>query len=181
MKKKVIIYDIFNMIKKKIVNSQNKFNNNNKMNPSTEKYLMNIYNKHPSFVEEMKEQEIKKIKSKNALIRCLGLYAYGLELQKTKKMNKENNDMKKRKDDLSLCTFKPKINKRIAYLDENKIEYGGENNRLYQNNPKKMIKNKNRSVDNIHSKDNGELEKCTFKPKLNDPNVVDKIFRNRRK
>ena len=53
-----------------LVNSQNNFNNN-KMNPSTEKYLMNIYNKHPSFVEEMKEQEIKKIKSKNALIRCL--------------------------------------------------------------------------------------------------------------
>ena len=48
----------------------------------------------------MKEQEIKKIKSKNALIRCLGLYAYGLELQKTNKMNKENNDMKKKKDEL---------------------------------------------------------------------------------
>ena len=163
------------------VSSQNNFYNNNKMNSSTEKYLMNIYNKHPSFIEEMKEQEIKKIKSKNALIRCLGLYAYGLELQKTNKMNKENSDMKKRKDDLSLCTFKPKINKKISYLDENKIEYGGENNRLYQNNPKKMIKNKNRSVDNIHNRDNNELEKCTFKPKLNDPNAVDKIFRNRRR
>ena len=44
-----------------LVNSQNNFNNNNKMNSSTEKYLMYIYNKHPSFVEEMKEQEIKKI------------------------------------------------------------------------------------------------------------------------
>ena len=61
------------------------------------KYLMKIYNKHPSFIEEIKNQEIKKIKSKNALNRCLGLYSYGLELQKNMKLNKENSENERKK------------------------------------------------------------------------------------
>ena len=163
------------------LNSQNS-NFNNNLNPTTEKYLFNIYNRHPSFIEEMKEKEMKKIKSKNALIRCLGLYAYGLELQKTMKMNKENCDIKKMNDDISLCTFKPKINKKVSYLDENKVNYGGENNHLYQySRNKKFKKIKNRSVNDIHSNKFDDYEKYTFKPQLNDPTVVEKMFRNKRK
>ena len=173
----------------KLFNPKNKSNhslnsqNSNFNNQSAEKCLINIYNRHPSFIEEMKEKELKKIKSKNALIRCYGLYAYGLELQKTIKMNKENGDIKKIKDDISLCTFKPKINKKVSYLDENKINYGEENTRLYQNNRnKKMRKIKNRSVDDINNnKNDNDYEKYTFKPQLNDPYVVDKMLRNRKK
>ena len=167
---------LFNPKNRSANNSQSDFNNNNK---STEKYLENIYNKHPSFVEEMKEQELKKIKSKNAILRCKRLYEYGLELEKEKKMNKKKNDYKKIKDDISLCTFKPKINKKVSYLDENKI-YEDQYNRLYQNN-KKIQKQKNKSVDYLHTnKNNDNFENFDFRPQINDPNVVEKIFRNRK-
>ena len=96
-------------------------NNKNKINLKNEKYLIKIYKKHPSFIEEIKNEEIKKIKRKNALNRCLGLYSYGLELQKNLKLNKENNEIQKKKNDILLCPFKPKINKKILYLNDDNI------------------------------------------------------------
>ena len=160
--------------------SQNIFNNI-KLNSTAERLLENAYFKDPEFIEEMKEQEIKRIKSKNALIRCVGLYAYGLELKKTKKINQERNDEQKIIDDLSKCTFKPKVNKRISYLDDNKInnEYGL--NRLYKNHFKKFM---NKSAENSDKKNiyDKSLEECTFNPKFeSDPNAIKKLFRNKSK
>ena len=154
---------------------------NNKLSPTNEKYLANLYNRHPSYVEEMKEQEYKKIKSKNALIRCLGLYAYGLELKKTMKMNKEKSDEQKIRNDMSKCTFKPKLNKKISYLDDKVISGVKGVERLYKNNNLKKFVNK--SVDDIHNKKYHEsFEECTFKPKFeSDPNAIEKLFRNKRK
>ena len=43
------------------------------------------------------KKEKKKIKRKNALNRCLGLYSYGLELQKNMKLNKENSELQREK------------------------------------------------------------------------------------
>ena len=85
----------------KLYNPKNKPNintshNRNKIDEKNEKYLMKIYNKHPSFLEEMKNEEIKKIKSKISLNRCLGLYSYGLELQKNLKLNKENCELERK-------------------------------------------------------------------------------------
>lgn len=165
----------------KLFNPKNKSNYNlnnstNKLNSSMEKYL---FNRHPSYIESMKEEENKKIKSKNALIRCLGLYAYGLELQKTMKINKENNEKEKIRSDLSQCTFKPELNKKIAYLDD-KINYTRGIERLY--NPKKFL---NKSLDNIYKNKTNNInsEECTFKPKFeNDPKAVEKMFnKNKRK
>ena len=161
-----------------------KYMNNNKKNTSTEKYLANIYNRHPSYIEELKDQENKKIKSKNALIRCLGLYAYGLELQKTMKMNKEKSEEQKLKNDMSKCTFKPKLNKKISYLDDKNIYPKGVN-RLYKNNNLKKFVNK--SVDNMKNNNNKynsneDFEECTFKPKFeSDPKACEKLFKNKRK
>ena len=45
-------------------------------------------------------------------MRCLGLYAYGLELKKSMKLSQENNEKLKEKEDISKCTFKPKLNKK---------------------------------------------------------------------
>ena len=167
------------------LNSSSDINNknNNKLNSSTEKYLVNIYNKHPSYLEEMKEQENKKIKSKNALVRCLGLYAYGLELQKTMKMNKLKSDEEKMKNNMLKCTFKPKLNKKISYLD-NKVNYTKASNNFHKNNNLKKFVNK--SVDNINKSNNNKkqyesLEECTFKPKLeSDPNAIKKLFGNKK-
>ena len=174
---------------------QNKSNlNSNRNRNSTKnlKYLMKIYNKHPSFIEEMKIEEIKKIKRKNALNRCLGLYSYGLELQKNMKMNKENSEIQKKKNDISLCTFKPKINKKILYLDDKHI-VKGKYNRLYNNknrSDKNFINNKTKqkgkSMENIRNKNyinkDDDFGECTFKPKLvKDPTEIEKILKHRRK
>jgi len=160
--------------------SNNNLNNrSNKLNSSTEKFLVNLYNKHPSFIEEMKEKENQKIKRKNALMRCFGLYAYGLELKKSMKISKENNERQKEKEDISKCTFKPKLNKKISYLDDDKTIYKGTQNRLYQNNLKKYV---NRSVDNIRKKknknNNYDSEEYTFKPEcFCDSKAVEKMLR----
>ena len=173
--------------------------NNKRINEKNEKYLMKIIKKHPSFIEEMKNEEIKKIKRKNALNRCLGLYSYGLELQKNLKLNKENNEIQKKKNDISLCTFKPKINKKILYLDDKILEV--KYNKIY-NNPNqtkpsndnsdnndinnKPLRQKVKSVEHVRNnnyiKKNKELEECTFKPKfVKDPSEMEKMLKHRRK
>ena len=154
------------------------------------KYLMKIYNKHPSFIEEIKNQEIKKIKSKNALNRCLGLYSYGLELQKNMKLNKENSENERKKNDIKLCTFKPKINRKILYIDDKNI-IKGKYNRLYNNNKnsEKNLNNskkqKGKSMENIRNSnylnDNKDFEECTFKPKfVKNPSQIEKIIKHRK-
>ena len=154
------------------------------------KYLMKIYNKHPSFIEEIKNQEIKKIKSKNALNRCLGLYSYGLELQKNMKLNKENSENERKKKDIKLCTFKPKINRKILYIDDKNI-IKGKYNRLYNNNKnsEKNLNNskkqKGKSMENIRNSnylnDNKDFEECTFKPKfVKNPSQIEKIIKHRK-
>jgi hypothetical protein len=128
-------------------------------------------------MEEMKEEEVKKMKRQNAMMRCLGLYAYGLELQKSMKISKENNERKREKDDISKCTFKPKTNKKVGYLND-KIDI---NRKHCQNNVKKFL---NRSVDNLRKKDKKSTckEEYTFKPELvTNQKVLERMFRNRRK
>jgi len=180
-------------------------NNKNKINLKNEKYLIKIYKKHPSFIEEIKNEEIKKIKRKNALNRCLGLFSYGLELQKNLKLNKENNEIQKKKNDILLCPFKPKINKKILYLNDdniierkyNKINNNNINNNNVQNinsinninnkdinkNPKKQkVKSVEHARNNNYINKKNDFEECTFKPKLiKNPSKIEKILKLRRK
>ena len=169
--------------------SKSNININSNRNKN-KKYLMKIYNKHPSFIEEIKNQEIKKIKSKNALNRCLGLYSYGLELQKNMKLNKENSENERKKNDIKLCTFKPKINRKILYIDDKNI-IKGKYNRLYNNNKssEKNLNNskkqKGKSMENIRNSnylnDNKDFEECTFKPKfVKNPSQIEKIIKHRK-
>ena len=181
-------------------------NNKNKINLKNEKYLIKIYKKHPSFIEEIKNEEIKKIKRKNALNRCLGLYSYGLELQKNLKLNKENNEIQKKKNDILLCPFKPKINKKILYLNDdniierkyNKINNNNNinnnnvqninsinniNNKDINKNPKKQkVKSVEHARNNNYINKKNDFEECTFKPKLiKNPSKIEKILKLRRK
>ena len=182
-------------------------NNKNKINLKNEKYLIKIYKKHPSFIEEIKNEEIKKIKRKNALNRCLGLYSYGLELQKNLKLNKENNKIQKKKNDILLCPFKPKINKKILYLNDdniierkyNKINNNNtinnnnaqninsinniNNNKDINKNPKKQkVKSVEHARNNNYINKKNDFEECTFKPKLiKNPSKIEKILKLRRK
>ena len=169
--------------------SKSNININSNRNKN-KKYLMKIYNKHPSFIEEIKNQEIKKIKSKNALNRCLGLYSYGLELQKNMKLNKENSENERKKNDIKLCTFKPKINRKILYIDDKNI-IKGKYNRLYNNNKSSQKnlnnkkKKKGKSMENIRNSnymnDQKDFEECTFKPKfVKNPSQIEKIIKHRK-
>ena len=178
-----------NYINSILFEPQSKSNINSNRNKN-KKYLMKIYNKHPSFIEEIKNQEIKKIKSKNALNRCLGLYSYGLELQKNMKLNKENSENERKKNDIKLCTFKPKINRKILYIDDKNI-IKGKYNRLYNNNKssEKNLNNskkqKGKSMENIRNSnylnDNKDFEECTFKPKfVKNPSQIEKIIKHRK-
>ena len=161
-------------------------NYNNNVNPLNEKYLALLYNRHPSLIEEQKEEKNNKIRSKNAVIRCIGLYAYGLELLKTNKINKENSEQEKIRDDITKCTFKPKLNPKISYLN-NKAHYIRGVKRLYKPTPKKIMnkslddvnKNSNIKKQNINNNKNSS-EECTFKPKFeSDPNAINKMFKKK--
>ena len=155
--------------------------------------ISKIYKKHPfiykitkKYKEEIKEKEEKK---KNALIRCLGLYAYGIEVQKEKMLNEKNHKDNRIKQEILKCTFKPKINKssyskKAKFLmhfvnknknnnDENNINiinkississYNNDNNITSKND--KDIKTKNNKK-NINKEEKVEkFDEYTFRPK----------------
>ena len=73
----------------------------------------------------------KKLKEKNAIKRCLLLYSYGVEVQKANQANISQNKIHKEKEELKLCTWRPKLN-----------NYKNKNN-------KKISKNKNAKENKI--------------------------------
>ena len=76
--------------------------------------FIKIYQNHPMLHENnlhsQEEKNLKK-KKKNALLRCQGLYAYGIEVKKEKLLNDENEKKERIKEEIIPCTFKPKISK----------------------------------------------------------------------
>ena len=118
-----------NKKKRKFKNSQHsssinkKKNNNhskNKINNKSfdDQYFTKICKNHPLLEENIQTNKIDKDlenKKKNAMMRCLGLYAYGVEVKKAKILNDENNKKEKIKDEISPCTFRPKISKYSKY------------------------------------------------------------------
>ena len=185
-------------------NNQNntKKNNNSSIiknkNKATETpTFTKIYNNHPLLhknnLNSKDDKEIQKRK-KNALLRCLGLYAYGLEVRKEKLLNDENSKKEKIKEEILPCTFKPKIckyshNKKARFLTDamnrNKVKQNDNNIIVdykmtttlstYDNGAiKKESKNKN--INNNKNNDINESNvEYTFKPKLIKRNV-NKVF-----
>ena len=165
-----------------------------------------VYRNHPLLQEKnLSSQENKdmKQKKKKALLRCLGLYAYGVEVKKEKLLNDENNKKQKIEEEILPCTFRPKISKysskkKAIFLtdalkkNENKIK----NKKIDKNNlnkelktsplttydnggiKKDLIKNNNKNIltqeNNAVSERNDE---CTFRPKITRRNFY-KIFSN---
>ena len=186
-------------------NGQNntKKNNNSSITKCKNKVIetptfTKIYNNHPLLHENnlysKEDKELQK-KKKNALLRCLGLYAYGLEVRKEKILNDENSKKEKIKEEILPCTFKPKIGKYskkkkakylIDVMNKNKYKQNDKNNIIvdykmsttlstYDNGAiKKESKNKN-----INNNKNNDLEEnninYTFKPKIFKRNV-NKVF-----
>ena len=155
--------------------------------------ISKIYKKHPfiykitkKYKEEIKEKEEKK---KNALIRCLGLYAYGIEVQKEKMLNEKNHKDNRIKQEILKCTFKPKINKssyskKAKFLmhfvnknknnnDENNINiinkississYNNDNNITSKNDKDIKIKNNKKNINKEEKVE--KFDEYTFRPK----------------
>lgn len=168
-------------------------NNNNKKQML--KSIKNVdNNKNSSLYGDMEIIEEKNSKSKNALIRCLGLYAYGIEIKKYAEENNKKFNQKKMKEELSTCTFKPKLNKRTKEQEE-KINALGKNiyirdkfrkqkkikekenkNKNSIEKKKKNIVNKSVDIGGNPNELNESKEECTFKPHLNGPLSTKKMF-----
>ena len=144
--------------------------------PCSETTYKNLSNKYPEIyeiIEQEKNNNNKKLKSKKALLRCYGLYSYGVEIKKNIEYNKEQNDIKKQNDELSLCTFKPKINKKLNYVEHQRNIFLKNN---YRRSKKKLANN---SLDKIRDirKEEEDL-KLTFKPIIKYRLESNKVFNN---
>ena len=168
--------------KKKI--SKNEIKNKN--NARENKIFSKIYKKHPLLKEKnlLTEEDKENIKrKKNAFIRCLGLYAYGIEVKKEKILNNKNNEIEKLKEEILPCTFKPKISKyssmkKARFLTDITTKNNNndrDNNNIigkmsvissYDNGSIKKDSNKNNEDEN-----NEKNEECTFIPKINKRNI----------
>jgi hypothetical protein len=154
---------------------------------------MKVYKNHPILQENLKTNKYDKklkMRKKNAMNRCLGLYAYGVEIKKQKLLNNENNKKERIKDEISLCTFKPKIckyskTKQSKFNLENYFNYNKKSkNRNNKGNPNGdyrivssnsydyginkntiKIKNQNKTISN-DEEDINYVDECTFKPKI---------------
>ena len=185
--------------RKKGNNSSSKINNKTIDNPN----LSKIYENHQILKDNIEIQKVDKdleLKRKNAMMRCLGLYAYGVEVKNAKLLNDENNKKERVKDEMSQCTFRPKISKYSHSIQSKynpELNYKNKNNNNIINSngdykmdntntntiengvTKKNVKNlKNNNIkNNINNdyEDSEDLEECTFKPKINKINIK-KVF-----
>ena len=144
--------------------------------------FIRIYKRHPllqQFELLSDEDEERKQRKKDALIRCLGLYAYGIEVQKGKLMNEKRTKQERLNQENQICTFKPKINKYSHYVKPrflakfiNKSSENNENN-LYQITNKmpnitsyeKVVTRNNKKNKYKEEEKDGKLGDFTFRPK----------------
>jgi hypothetical protein len=185
--------------KKKGKNSSNKVN----MNKTIEnQYLSKIYQNHQILKENLEtnkeEKEILELKRKKAMRRCHGLYAYGVEVKKTKILDEENNKKEKAKDEMSNCTFRPKLykyskSKQAKFIPDTKynkthIPKTNKSNNIVSSNgdykitssnlntiengvTKKNYKNFNKYTINNDEDDWNDFDQCTFKPRIIKKNI----------
>ena len=177
-----------------------KYGNTNNKTIENESF-MKVYKNHTILKENVennidKESEMRK---KNAMNRCLGLYAYGVEVKKQKLLDDENNKKEKIKDEITPCTFRPKLNK-YSKSKQNKInpenyfnynkktknknnkgnsngDYRIVSSSSYDNGVNKntiKIKNQNKTIAH-DEQDISYMDKYTFKPKIPRKNIK-KVF-----
>ena len=153
--------------RKKKNNAKDRSNNNNKTIENES--FMKIYKNHPILQENVKPNKFEKeteMRKKNALNRCLGLYAYGVEVKNQKLLNDENNKKERIKNEISPCTFRPKIGK---YSKAKQNKFNPENYYNYNKKSKnKNIKgnsNGDYRIVSSNSYDNG-INKNTIKIKI---------------
>lgn len=190
--------------KKKEKNSSSKENNNKTIENQN---FSKIYQNHQILKESLEtnreEKELLEQKRKKAMKRCHGLYAYGVEVKKTKILDEENNKKEKAKDEMINCTFKPKLYKYIrskqskfilnTNYNKNQMPKTNKINNIVRSNyeykitssnantiengvTKKNIKNFHKYTINNEEDDSNDFGQCTFKPKIRKKNIK-RVFR----
>ena len=139
-----------------------------KVNTLLKKYHFDkIYSK-----KEIEEMEFDKKRKQGAIERCLLMYEDGKIKNEINKIMYHKNEEIKAQSELSVCTWKPKINK--------KINKGGENQRLYYNNTKihdRFINWKEKKQHKMGRSRSIAKDEFTYKPAINDIDVKE-IFSN---
>jgi hypothetical protein len=121
----------------------------------------------PNLYQEEQDNITKRQKIKNSIKRSLLLYSYGLEVKKANNTNISQNKINKEKEELKLCTWKPKINNNKEIFVKKKAN--NKNNKIY-----KEYKTNNLKLNKIEIGNCGE---CTFRPMINDNNLnLKKVF-----
>ena len=173
-------------------NSKNQYKSKTNENPNFSKIYKQHPLLHPNNIYSKEDKEYKK-RQKNALLRCLGLYAYGLEVRKEKLLNDENTKKERLKEEILPCTFKPKISK-YSSLKKARFLTDVTNKNKYKKKDKNNLTNEYK-ITTISSYDNGATKKdtklrknlsveeeksdridkiddeCTFQPKINKRNL----------
>lgn len=106
----------------------------------------------------------KKERINNSIRRSILLYSYGLEVKKAKITNISQNKIKREKEELKLCTWRPKINNYKFKLSKNK--------NLGDYNTHKIIEKKTNDIININD--------YSFHPKINEKSSLKKVFNKKR-
>ena len=112
---------------------------------------------HENNLHSQEEKNLKK-KKKNALLRCQGLYAYGIEVKKEKLLNDENEKKERIKEEIIPCTFKPKISK---YSQKKKAKFltDAMNRNKYKKIDNRTINTEYKISTTLSTYDNGALKK----------------------
>ena len=189
-----------NIINNVIGNEQAKINNNYinkpKKNTSKEKKFsinISLNNYNPDKIINLVKQKsgiYNNYINKNKQLTKAEKYAVNLAKKKTlsqdyelQKKIKEEQEMQKQKEEMSQCTFKPKLyknkynNKKILHKNKSTDNINiGKN--IYEKQNRWMNKIQEKNKKEFESKKNKEIENCTFIPQLcNMPNYNKKIIR----
>ena len=184
-----------NIINKIIGNECTRKNNSNINKLKEKKYSINanINNYNPDQIINLVRKKngiYKNFMNKNKKLTKAEKYAVNLAKKKTlsqdyelQKKIKEEQEIQKQKEEMSQCTFKPKLyknkynNKKILYKNKSTSNINiGKNIYDKQNIWMNKIQEKNKK--NCEIKKNKEIENCTFIPRLSSmPNYNKKIIR----
>ena len=130
-------------------------------------YYKKLCHKIPNLYKEERNNIKRKKKSKKSIKRSIILYKEGLEHKKLTQSNYDENKMKKEKEELKLCTWKPTL-----YKPHQSRVFIINNNKNRQKKQKKInFKHKIKIKSDIYNTNNlietNNKQECTFRPKTN--------------
>ena len=190
-----IINNIIGNESTKINNSINNINKSKRNKSNQKKYTINvkINNYNPDKIINLIKQKngiCNNFINKNKQLTKAEKYAVNLAKKKTlsqdyelQKKIKEEQEIKKQKEEMSQCTFKPKLyknkynNKKILHKNKSTDNINiGKN--IYEKQNRWMNKIQEKNKKEFEIKKNKEIENCTFIPRLsNMPNYNKKVVR----